>query len=351
MSDEHLRLPEIVLDRDKAYAETRILRQDPDGFTIAVPLTAFAAKWWGVGTKWDTAAEESNQFWEHHTDGPLIIMVVPELGERGKFQMWLSEYDFEFMDAADQAVSAKVIEENWGRFEGLVQAAMSQNGDALQFVPRSLRTDEFHRSAVAQNGRALLWIAEYFRTEELCRLAVQQNGAMLWAVPDRLRTEEICRIAVDQYGGSLSEVPDLLRTEEICRMVLEQDGEALAYVPEYLRTPELCRRAVERWGMALVWVPEKRRTPELCRVAVAQNGWALPHMPAALVTTEILRLAVEQNGHALQYAPNHLRAEMAPFARQKEVLPATITWDITMLDRLQERISLASCAEENVLRC
>jgi hypothetical protein len=351
MSDEHQRLPKIVSDRDKAYAETRILRQDHDGFTIAVPLTEFAAKWWGKGTRWATAAEEDNQFWEAHKDGPLIIMVVPEFGERGKFQMWISEYDFEFVDAMDQVVSAKVIEKNWGRFEPLLQAAMSQNGDALQFVPRSLRSDEFHRNAVAQNGRALRWITQFSRTEELCRIAVQQDGEMLSAVPDHFRTEDIFRIAVAQYGGALFDVPDSLRTEELCRIAVQQDGEALANVPRHLRTPELCRMAVERCGMALVWVPESRRTPELCRVAVAQNGLALRHVPYALVTEEICRTAVEQNGWALQYAPDRLRAALAPFARQKEVRPETITWDISMLDRLQEKLTLPVCLEENALRC
>lgn len=351
MSTEQHGLPEIVSDRDKAYAETRILRQDHDGFTIAVPLTEFAAKWWGEGTRWATAAEEDNQFWEHHKDGPLIIMVVPKLGERGKFQMWISEYDVEFMDAADKVVSAKVIEKNWGRFEACLQAAMSQNGDALQFVPRSLRSDEFHSNAVAQNGRALAWITQFSRTEELCRIAVQQDGAMLWAVPERLRTEEICRIAVAQYGGALFDVPGPLRTEELCRIAVRQDGEALANAPRHLRTPELCRMAVEQCGMALVWVPESRRTPELCRVAVAQNGWALRHVPYALVTEEICRTAVEQNGHALHFVPEHLRAAMAPFARQKEVLPEIITWDISMLDRLQEKLTLPVCLEENALRC
>ena len=60
-----------ALDRDKAYAESRILRQDPDGFTIAIPLTEFAAKWWGRGTRWCTAAEKHNAFLEYHKQAPL----------------------------------------------------------------------------------------------------------------------------------------------------------------------------------------------------------------------------------------------------------------------------------------
>jgi hypothetical protein len=75
-----------ALDRDKAYSESRILRQDEDGFTIAVPLTEFAAKWWGRGTRWCTAAEKNNQFWHYHRQAPLIVVFIPELKEKGKFQ-------------------------------------------------------------------------------------------------------------------------------------------------------------------------------------------------------------------------------------------------------------------------
>jgi hypothetical protein len=49
-------------DKARAYAESRILHQDKDGFTVAVPLTEFAAKWWGRGTRWCTAAKKHNRF-------------------------------------------------------------------------------------------------------------------------------------------------------------------------------------------------------------------------------------------------------------------------------------------------
>jgi len=80
-----------ALDRDKAHAESRILRQDADGFTIAVPLTEFAAKWWGKGTRWCTAAEKDNQFHWYHAVAPLLVILVPGVKRIEKFQLWCPE--------------------------------------------------------------------------------------------------------------------------------------------------------------------------------------------------------------------------------------------------------------------
>ena len=43
-------------EREIARAESRILVEREDGFTVAVPLTERASCWWGRGTRWCTAA-------------------------------------------------------------------------------------------------------------------------------------------------------------------------------------------------------------------------------------------------------------------------------------------------------
>ena len=159
-----------AVERDKAYAESRILRQDEDGFTIAVPLTEFAAKWWGKGTRWCTGARENNKFWTYHKDAPLIVMVIPELGERGKFQMYVTGEGIQFADAADKLVPDEVIDENWSRFAPLIRAAFKQNGQALRFFPKSLHTEILCRKAVTQNGGALAFVPQDFLTAELAAL-------------------------------------------------------------------------------------------------------------------------------------------------------------------------------------
>jgi hypothetical protein len=322
-----------ALERDKAYAESRILRQDEDGFTIAVPLTEFAAKWWGRGTRWCTAAEKNNRFWKYHEDSPLIVVVIPELKEKGKFQFWVTEHSFQFMDATDNPISEVLITNYWPHFEPIISFALLLNGQALEHVPKKLRTkelckiavtqnhralqhmplaqrtEEVSRFAVAQDGRALGYVPEDLRTEEMCRIAVAQNGLALRYVPQHLRTEELCRIATAQDGGSLECVPDNLRTKKLCRIAVAQVGGALEYVPEDLRTEELCRIAVAQYGTALQHVPENLRTEEMCRIAVAQNGWALGEVPGKLRMEEMCRIAVADNGEALFSVPEKLRTE------------------------------------------
>jgi hypothetical protein len=350
-----------ALDRDKAYAESRILRQDEDGFTIVVPLTEFAAKWWGRGTRWCTAAEKDNAFWQYHKDAPLIVVIIPELKEKGKFQLWATEADFQFMDTADNRVSPVLITKYWPRFEAVFSFALRQNGRALGYVPEKLRTEELCRLAVAQKGWALYHVPKELRTDEMCRIAMAQNGIALEHVPKKLRTEEMCRIAVAQKGWALDHVPQKLRTNEMCRIAVAQDGGALDYVPQKLRTNEMCRIAVAQDGGALDYVPQKLRTNEMCRIAVAQKGWALYHVPKELRTEELCRIAVAQNGLALEYVPQILRTdEMCRIAvaqngnalhhvpramrdRMKAIIPPPVpAWDISLLEGLVSLLGTAS---------
>jgi len=298
-----------ALDRDKAYAESRILRQDEDGFTIAVPLTEFAAKWWGRGTRWCTAAEKENQFFYYHWQAPLIVVVIPELKEKGKFQIWATEDDVQFMDAADEEVTKTLITEYFYRFDLFVSFLLRKHGLTLGNLPKKLRTVELCRMAVVQNGEALRDVPQKLRTEEICRIAVTQNGGALYFVPKHLRTEEMCRIAVVQDGRALEYVPQTLRTEKICRLALTQDGMALEHVPQKLRTDEMCRVAVAEYGGALEYVPEPLRTEEMFRIAVAQDGRALGWVPENLRTEDMCTIAVAQNGWALKYVPEDLRRD------------------------------------------
>jgi hypothetical protein len=298
-----------AVDKAKAHAESRILRQDEDGFTIAVPLTEFAAKWWGKGTRWCTSAEKDNRFWQYHKDAPLIVVVIPELKEKGKFQLWATEGDVQFMDAADNSVSEVLITEYWPRFEPILSFALRQNSWALEYVPVEFRTDEMCGIAVAHNGNALMYVPEKFRTEEMCRIAVEQDGVALFLVPEKRCTEEIFRIAVAQDGFALEYVPDALRSEVVCRIAVAQDGRSLAYVPKKLRTDDICSIAVAQDGLALRYVRQTLRTDEMCSIAVEQNGDALRWVPERLRSEAVCQIALAQYGRALEYVPKKLRTE------------------------------------------
>jgi exosome complex RNA-binding protein Rrp4 len=298
-----------ALDRDKAYAESRILRQDPDGFTIAVPLTEFAAKWWGRGTRWCTAAEEDNKFWQYHQQAPLIVMVIPQLGLKGKFQLWSSNNDTVLMDATDTEVPKDVVAAKWAHFKDPILHAVWSNGLALRYLPAGVHTVELCSRAVAQNGEALKYVPETLRTEEMCRIAVAQDGLAFSDVPEKLRTDAMCKTAVAQNGSALAWTPNPLRTEEICRIAVTKNAWALEWVPEHLRTKELCMIAVENYGESLQHVPKHLRRVGVCRLAVSKASWAFRWVPRHIQTEGFYRGALEQNGMALSEVPEHLRTE------------------------------------------
>ena len=338
-----------ALDRDKDYAESRILRQDDDGFTVAVPLTEFAAKWWGRGTRWCTAAEKDNQFWQYHKDAPLIVIVIPELKEKGKFQIWVNEGHVQFRDTADRPVCSVLITEYWPRFELVMSYTLRQNGRALVYVPWDLRTEETCRIAVTQNGAALMDVPRDLRTAEMCRIAVAQNGRALAYVPEDLRTEKICRLAVAQNGAALAYVPMALRTEEMCRIAVAQNGPALGYVPEKLRTEEMCSIAVTQNGLSLIDVPRDLRTEEMCSIAVTQSGGTLAYVPRDLRTAEMCRIAVAQNGLALGHIPEALRtAEMCSIAVAQN---GWALHDVPQKLRTEELCRMAVAYDGQVLQC
>jgi hypothetical protein len=298
-----------AVDKAKAHAESRILRQDEEGFTIAVPLTEFAAKWWGKGTRWCTAAEKNNQFGTYHKKAPLILVVIPELGIRGKFQVWVTATAVQFMDAADEPVSGFLVAKYWPRFEPIILYALQENGWALEYVPEDLITEEMCRIAVTQNGWALEYVPRALRTEEICHIAVAERAVALEYVPFARCTAEICKIAVTNDGLALEYVPEVLRTEQICSLAVAQHGSALKFVPEALRSEDMFRMSLSQRGSALGYMPKDLKTEGLCKIAVAQNGHALEYVPEVLRTEQLCSLAVAQHGSALNYVPWPLRTE------------------------------------------
>jgi Domain of unknown function (DUF4116) len=292
------------LEEWKARDESIIIQEEKGLPTIAIPMTEFASKWWGRGTKWCTAAEKNNAFASYHKDAPLVIIICPD-GD--KFQANVTKENFQFMDNTDKKVSKGIIQERWDEFQSLFYWAVEQDGQTLHTVPENKKSPELCRLAVEQNGEALKYIPEKHRTPKLCRLAVEQTGISLSYVPEKLRTPELCRIAVEQNGDALGYVSDDYKTLELCRIAVQKSGQALRYAPEKYKTEELCRIAVEQEGWALRLVPKELKTQELCRLAIEQDGNALVSVPEDRKTSELYRMAVEQNGMALQYVSENQR--------------------------------------------
>jgi len=348
-NDEEQRLSgkaQKAIDRDKAYAESRILRQDPDGFTIAVPLTEFAAKWWGRGTRWCTAADQKNYFWDYQKDAPLIVIVIPELGAQGKFQLWIKEDEIQFMDASDTLVTQELIEQNWSRLASLVMSCMETNGRFLPYVPTEFRTHDLYRAAVRQSWRVLEFTPEEHRTEELCLLALHQSGTAFPSIPRHILTHEMCTMTILEHGTSLSNIPEPLRSAPLCDFAVRHNGFNLRGVPPGLITPELCEIAVRQNGRALEFVPRELRTQRLYELAVSENGIALRFVPPALCTEQLCETAITQDGNAFIYVPDALKTVALFEEAAKRTLGALKSVPLHICNSITEQVLVAKLAVE-----
>jgi Domain of unknown function (DUF4116) len=345
----------------KARDESVVVQEGKGLPTIVVPMTIFASKWWGRGTKWCTAAEDNNVFDYYHKDAPLVIIVCPysdltssrckDKSLSVKFQIYVKSDTYHFMDKTDQTVDKETLRERWNELKPIICWMIKQNGRVLQLVPEDYRTYELCLMAVQQYGRALQFVPLDLKskcidalqeessfaskssscgdeeTPKLCRIAVEQDGMALIHVPEEHITLELYNIAIQQNGWTLQFVPEKYKTLELCNIAIRRDGRALQFTPEEYktftlyhiavqqsgralrhvpkeyRTLELCYLAIEQNGLTLQYVPEEHKSLDLCRIAVKQDGMALRFVPTNNRTLELCRLAVEQNGMALQHVP------------------------------------------------
>ena len=294
-----------LVERHRAYSESRILVQDPDGFTVVVPQTEFAAKWWGRGTQFPSAVEEGNQFWAYHQEAPVVTIIMPELGVQGKFQLTLSR-SCRFVSSDNREISQEEFAHNWPRFNRVFRAVLAIQPYALWVIPERLRSPELCEIALGIDGAALRLVPEAHRTKDLCCLAVTQFGNALREVPSALVTHELCELAVVNDGLALRYVPTKLRHQKVCDLAVAQNPTALQYVPPDRRTASMCENAVRQNGLLLSVVPQWLRTDDMNEIAVQQHGKALSDIAKSLRTQELCEMAIK-NGGQLSDVPEELR--------------------------------------------
>lgn len=323
----------------KALAESRILYQKPDGFTIAVPRTEFAAKWWGLGTKWPSSHWQNNEFHRLNEQSPMIVIKFPD-GTR--LQMTLSDRMFALTDEENRSIDTDALGANWDQVYGAIYAAVHINPDILSRVPHALVDQPLVEAAVRSSHHAMRHVRSHFWTPQLCALALseapgalyqlsvwamdiglspdifftqdqykkalEKNGDVLRFLPSHLRGEEFYRIAISNDGFALIHLPQAHRSDALCELALSQNGMVLQYIPHEKRSKDWCRRAVEQEGKALSFVPRNLRDAELYLAAVRKRGGILSSVPVEMRTLEICEAAVLKDPRALEWVPETLRS-------------------------------------------
>lgn len=109
-------------NRERMFAESDIIYKDKD-FSILSPRTENAAKYFGRGSAWSTAADEDNKFAEHHEASPVYILV----DSRGKkYQMWFPSAETSregphIKDAQNNDYSFKRLMNEYPKLEGALK--------------------------------------------------------------------------------------------------------------------------------------------------------------------------------------------------------------------------------------
>jgi len=376
--------PQQDQDLERVQAETRILRQDPDGFSIAVPLTEFAAKWWGEGTRWDMAEKDERHFSQSYEVFHNRMNVVVTLSD-GVFLFQISNNTCRIKNVKNGNVPAVEVWSYWTQLEPLISHAIEFDGHMLEYVPPEFRSLELCRSAVRKHGAALQFVPNELKIPEICELAVSQSGYALRYIPEALRTVDLCEIAVQTYGKALWEIPADLsiepdrlfkiweaaikndafaldaisqrifdstnirsaETKALCKAAVAQDGRILSIVPPELITKDLCTTAVTESGHNICLVPECFRSSEIFELAVDSDRAghfhfpALAHVTLRFYTGGLCDRAVRKNSRALRYVlPEHRSKDLCEAAvRQNGLALRDVPWHMRDLYLCQIAVS------------
>ena len=342
-------------ERAKAHADSLILAETDD-WTVAVPLTKEAAKWWGKGTQWCTAADENNMFEHYHKTGALIVIVM---NDGTKVQFHSDDEEFQFMNENDEPVSNDWIIANQDRLKPLYHWAIKQHptvfedtpeaiiDDAMIFdylrspkanlmhVPTKMITQEMVELAMATNGRGISFVAEKFKTDDMYLQALATNTQALNELPVHLASHDLFLNTVRRDGNALEGVKlffEEFMTREIVNAAIEQNGNALQYVPDRFVTREMTLKAAstaKSFRELNYRVDPKWKDREYYTVAVKADGQAIGDVPEHMRSQEIVELAMKTYPRAIHW--------LCEASKTPDVVRAAIEKDPTVVAAIATR--------------
>ena len=203
-------------------------------------LDKTAARWWGQGTKWCTAAKNNNMFDDYAHQGPIYVII--DRVANAKYQYWWDKddvYDTQFMDAQDQEYNPRKLRA-FSQLQKIFQplcAHIMWNAN-----PTKLK----QLAAVRRNGRAIQWIRNPSEPVQLA--AVQQNGGAIEYITNP--SEAVQLAAVKRHGEAIRYISN--PTEAVQLAAVQQDGDAIEYITNPSEAVQLA--AVRRNSLAIQWI-------------------------------------------------------------------------------------------------
>jgi hypothetical protein len=216
--------------------------------------------------------------------------------------------------------------------KNICEAAINNNGLALQYVPKNSIDRDMCIKAINKNGLALQFVIPILIDQDMCINALSKNALSLQFVPEKLMNETVITFALFKNGLALKFVPDNLKNDFYSQEAMKNNPNALEFVKELHQTEEMIQNAVQKDGLLLRFAYMKSK--EACIKAIKNNREAGNYIPDYLMNDndlikllmmeellkqngmllkdfdnppiEMCKVAVEQNAYAIQYVPKEI---------------------------------------------
>ena len=293
-------------EREAVRAESEILLEQ-DGWTVAIPKTERAAKWWGRGTRWCTAAEQENMFSRYHREGPLVAIVRPD-GAKFQFHGQTQQ----FMDAADR--SADAVRELSGllprlkRDQPALEMALVVNSIAPEMLtphysPSAPDLKTTVIGAMTRFGLSYRRLPPHIRTRDIC-MAVQDLGLTVLAYTDPVHLDRaIIMRDLERDESLLPHVPELFIDREMVERYMHRSSTFISHVPRHLLDYDVCMKTVRAHPETLHFVPKEFLDDAMVMTALRKDGTLLYALDGDDRTYERCLAAVSSRPEAFRYVP------------------------------------------------
>ena len=248
-------------ERDQARRESLILLDEAET-AVAIPLTRYAAIWWGRGTRWCTSMENADHF-SNYQKAPLFIIVSKGI----KFQAYSYEGTVTLMDNCDAPIG-KTDREHLKESVPELMEWLARDSNDPELMPVDRMDYEFLKTTIRENGFAIRHLLPHLLDKELYMEAIRSFPSAIAIIPEELIDVDMCLLALQSDGLSFPYLPARFQTKELLLTGMQDCGYLLDLIPEAGRSREYCEIAIRTGVVNLECIPARHWDQELARLVM-----------------------------------------------------------------------------------
>lgn len=185
--------------------------------------------------------------------------------------------------------------------------ALATKPQALTELPEHLASHELFLDAVRRDGMALEGIKlffEEFMNREIVNAAIEENGNALQYVPERFVTREMTLKAAStaRFFRELNySVSPKWKDLEYYTVAVAANGQAIGEVPSHITSQELVELAMETYPRAIHWLSQTARTPDVVRAAIEKDPSVFSVIGHGDLPSDLIRKIINADCRFLSY--------------------------------------------------